>query len=200
MAVFGNSLADLVADIDKQVEAYQPKLDLEAIPSFSYETHFESALKWVRDQTEHTSSFPIEDLLKKLQVQVSFEDDLEKYSGYIEQQSDEWKIGVNSYHAENRQRFTLAHELGHLLFHREYLDLQTERYNEKEILWRSSLFNKIENEANTFAAELLMPKELFVKKWEECGEEELEKISDYFNVSTQAVRYRAYKIGLRGEY
>lgn len=201
MAITGNSLADLVADMNNQVEAYQPQLDLNSIPSFNYATHFESALQWTRNQITHDTAFPIKELLEKLPyIQIILEDDLEEFSGYIEQQSDQWKIGINSYHSENRQRFTMAHEWAHLLFHREYLDLQNGAYKEKEILWRSSLFNKVENEANTFAAELLMPKEVFVSKWQEYGEDGLEEISNIFEVSTQAVRYRAYKIGLRKEY
>ena len=201
MAITGNSLADLVADINNQVEAYQPQLDVNTIPSFNYATHFESALLWTRNQIVHNASFPVRELLEKLPyIQISFEDDLKEYSGYIEQQSDTWKIGINSYHSNNRQRFTMAHEWGHLLFHREYLDLQNGRYDEREILWRSSLFNKVENEANTFASELLMPKEIFINKWQEHGEDDLEGISNFFEVSTQAVRYRAYKIGLRKEF
>lgn len=201
MAISGNSLADLVADMNNQVEAYQPQLDLNSIPSFNYDTHLQSALKWAREKIAHNGSFPVRELLESLPyIQLSFDDDLGEFSGYIEQQSDQWKIGINSYHPQSRQRFTMAHELGHLLFHKEYLNLQDGAYKEKEILWRSSLFNKVENEANTFASELLMPRDLFVGKWQEHGEQALEEISKYFDVSTQAVRYRAYKIGLRKEY
>jgi Zn-dependent peptidase ImmA (M78 family) len=201
MGISGNSLADLVADMNNQVESYQPQLDLDAIPSFIYETQFQSALKWARDSVNNERPYPIKRILETLPyIQLRFEDDLEDYSGYIEQQSDAWKIGINSYHSEKRQRFTMAHEFGHLLFHKEYLSLQDGPYKEKEILWRSSLFNKVENEANVFASELLMPKNEFIEKWEDLGEDCIEDIANYFEVSTQAVRYRAYKIGVRKEY
>lgn len=201
MAISGDSLSDLIRDLNQQEKPYQASLDVDSIPNFNYRTEFEAALTWVKNDHDDNTAFPIELFLKQQSyILISKRDDLENLSGYIEQQSDQWEIGINAYHKEGRQRFTMAHELGHLLFHREYLNLSQGRYEESEILWRSSLFNKVENEANTFAAELLMPSQIFRELWDISNSENLQAIASRFEVSTQAVRYRAYKIGLTSEF
>ncbi len=69
-----------------------------------------------------------------------------------------WAIVVNANDAPVRQRFTIAHELGHLLIHRYLTPHADGRYqvrfrNEKS----ASGSVREEIEANQFAAELLMP-------------------------------------------
>lgn len=77
--------------------------------------------------------------------------------------SDQQKyIIVNSGHHINRQRFTIAHEIGHHVLHDEYL-LQGVHVD-KSILKRDSLSatgkDLREIAANAFAAELLMPRSM----------------------------------------
>jgi len=58
-----------------------------------------------------------------------------------------------------RQRFTLAHEYGHLLLHRD-----------RDVIWDRSVFEAgipEEREANAFAAAFLMPEELIERLYEE---------------------------------
>jgi predicted transcriptional regulator len=73
-----------------------------------------------------------------------------------------WTILVNSTHSSVRQRFTLAHELGHLRLHgykTAHAD-RTFRFRDA----RSSEGSAIEEiQANQFAAELLMPRDLVLK-------------------------------------
>ena len=56
-------------------------------------------------------------------------------------------------YSDVRLRFTLAHELGHLLLHANYI-------NEEEIQTKV-IFDKIEKEADLFAAALLLPATTF---------------------------------------
>lgn len=74
------------------------------------------------------------------------------------------EIIVNVNDSPRRQRFTMAHELGHIILHWKWLNLDNQRLdkNNKAILYRSSLnypdeLNDIEYQANEFAAELLLP-------------------------------------------
>lgn len=84
--------------------------------------------------------------------------DLKDISGILVRSANGSVIGVNSTHHETRRRFTIAHELGHLLLH----DGQEVRYDRD---FRVSLrsdessagTNVEEVEANFFAASLLMP-------------------------------------------
>ncbi|PTJ37537.1 hypothetical protein BU021_12265, partial [Staphylococcus simulans] len=70
-------------------------------------------------------------------------------SGYLENNI----IYLNSNHHENRKRFTMAHELGHFLLRHQGVNYRTSK---KEIY--EGLHDYInEREANSFAAELLMP-------------------------------------------
>lgn len=83
---------------------------------------------------------------------------LDDVSGILLRAPEGVTIGVNARHALTRRRFTVAHELGHLLLHRG----QEIRYDHH---FRVSLRSEVssagtdleEIEANFFAASLLMP-------------------------------------------
>ena len=83
-----------------------------------------------------------------------------------------YHINVNAKDAETRQRFTIAHELGHFIYHRSligdgvdddraYRSTNVGRYHNKKIGPRQ------ETEANRFAANLLMPANLIARLKEE---------------------------------
>lgn len=88
----------------------------------------------------------------------------EDISGMIEPYRDGYRIVVNSDHADTRQRFTLAHELGHFMLHRHLIKsgLGDDRaYRSADTgQYRNTLVGRPqETEANRFAAALLMPTE-----------------------------------------
>ena len=70
-------------------------------------------------------------------------------------------IGVNALHHPNRQRFTVAHECGHLILHKAQITKEVHVDKDFPMLMRDSVsaagVNEMEIEANVFAAELLMP-------------------------------------------
>ncbi|MBK5545963.1 ImmA/IrrE family metallo-endopeptidase [Pseudomonas sp. TH04] len=89
-----------------------------------------------------------------------------------------------------RNRFTLAHELGHVLLG---------HVNEATPQQRDTTFgnyNPIERAANAFAAELVMPeqkvRELF------AGASSVPQMSEAFGVSNAAMSYRLKNLGLIG--
>lgn len=91
-------------------------------------------------------------------------------------------IFINKKMPGRRQRFTLAHELGHFFLHNgsvklriDDLDYSKDNHNE-------------ETEANYFAASLLMPKDILERKIDEGLN--IEQLSEYFDVSEVAVRNR----------
>ena len=157
---------------------------------FSY-TNVEDIYKYAQSLGVVTIPFDIITYLKMHNISIIYED-MEDISGYIELK-DEWTIGINKYQNETRQRFTAAHELGHLLFDRELIE-ERGKHNDFILFRENTSTDKIERMANTFAAELLMPADEFndiIKK----GINQIEEIAHYFNVSPAAVRYRAYKLG-----
>lgn len=89
-----------------------------------------------------------------------------------------------------RNRFTLAHELGHVLLG---------HVNEFNVQQRDTTFgnyNPVERAANAFAAELVMPehkvRELF------SGATSMQQMSEAFGVSNAAMSYRLKNLGLVG--
>ena len=99
--------------------------------------------------------------------------DLGEISGLLVRNGGNATIGVNAKQHRYRQRFTIAHELGHFMLHEgiaEHVDdtyritprKQTE--DEVQVLLRSDISSQatdvMEIEANFFAASLLMPKKM----------------------------------------
>lgn len=105
-------------------------------------------------------------------------------------------IGVNSLHHSNRQRFTIAHECGHLRLHRgrrTYVDRSFRINRRDEVSAQATDAEEIE--ANRFAAELLMPYEmikedLMAYRPDIEDEEELRELADRYGVSLQALTLR----------
>lgn len=66
------------------------------------------------------------------------------------------EILINSKLPENRKRFTLAHELGHIIipWHTGTIISHTDAESDANLEWE---YRSMEGEANRFAAELLMP-------------------------------------------
>lgn len=101
-------------------------------------------------------------------------------------------IFVNKSEALVRQRFTLAHEIGHAVLHP----------NEDKVDFRNNLVGPSidikETEANRFASELLMPSEIFKKAWKERGQDVF-RMAAFFGVSHAAAGYKAKNLGLINE-
>lgn len=108
-------------------------------------------------------------------------------------------IGVNSKHSKTRQRFTIAHELGHLLLHGDeefHIDEKRPLARRDEV--SSQAVDAREIEANQFAAELLMPEALVRESWDALGEsdvevayeEAIEELARDYRVSSLAMTHR----------
>jgi len=124
----------------------------------------------------------------------------EDLSGFLMLEGDAAIIGVNSVHPKPRQRFTIAHELGHFLLHpsRNFVDRQVLYFRDSR---SSQAVDVAEIEANKFAANLLMP-ERFVNKLVKGrpvdlqDDERVEELARAFGVSTQAVVFRLANLNL----
>jgi len=101
-------------------------------------------------------------------------------------------IVVNSWDriSVERQIFTAAHELGHLLLHRE-------EFNPDEVAEDIDA----EREADVFAAHLLMPEPRFTKEWQEVRGlslfDAVMKVKRIFRVSYRSVLHRLEEHGLK---
>ncbi len=101
-----------------------------------------------------------------------------------------FKIRVNRHEKKPRQRYTIAHEIAHYLLHREHIGDGIS----DNVLYRSSLSNEIEREANRLAADLVMPRDAVADELEKWGGIPNEEIADIlakkFEVSLPAMKIR----------
>lgn len=125
-----------------------------------------------------------------------------RYSGSIKKEGGSYCIYLNANDDPARKRFTIAHEIGHLVLHKEYLESGKEDLTEikqpVELNRPSRPLDELDEEkrreveANKFAGELLMPQKEFKKAFEES--QSIEAVAEIFNVSTPAATVRAKEL------
>jgi IrrE N-terminal-like domain len=101
-----------------------------------------------------------------------------------------FRIRINRHELAERQRFTLAHEIGHYVLHRDKIGGGIV----DSVMYRSNLSSRYEVEANKFAADLIMPMILVREKFDQLGrvasDEVVIALANYFRVSQAAMRIR----------
>lgn len=101
-----------------------------------------------------------------------------------------FEIKVNKYEVPERQRFTVAHEIGHYLLHKE--DIGSGVVD--NILYRSGLTSRKEVEANRLAADIIMPSLAISRELRKLGGllnlDTVDQLSILFKVSVPAMKIR----------
>lgn len=148
---------------------------------------------------------PVEQIAGSLGAVVRFSPLEDSLSGMIYIEGTRTIIGVNSHHHANRQRFTIAHEIAHLQLHRELILNEVHVDKRFRVLMRNgssaSGTERMEIEANQFAAELLMPSSLLNVMLKKKGFDiddvrPLEVLARKFRVSRQALEFRIRNLRL----
>jgi Zn-dependent peptidase ImmA (M78 family) len=128
----------------------------------------------------------------------------QEVSGMTYRTDTESVIGINSTHHPRRQRFTAAHELGHLLLHtgRPLLVDSSIRVSFRDQV-SSQATDKEEIEANAFASALLMPVGPLHEQVTElqrrgvrARERLVNELATRFDVSAEAMGYRLLNLGM----
>lgn len=140
---------------------------------------------------------PVEVIADHLGAQIRYSPFDGELAGMLVRHDDgQAVIGVNSAHHINRQRFTIAHECGHLCLHKGK-DVHIDRSFRVQVDRRDEVSAQAvdpeEIEANRFAAELLMPRDRILEDIVEFDiedDEELKELADKYVVSVQALTYR----------
>lgn len=112
------------------------------------------------------------------------------FSGMLIRKDGHALIGVSSSESQVRQRFTIAHELGHFFLHRNKDAFVDYRDNKKGVMRTPR-----EKEANMFAAALLMPRHVLLKDFRALAktgfsDDELTTLAKQYDVSEDAMRFR----------
>ncbi|MEC4041899.1 ImmA/IrrE family metallo-endopeptidase [Myroides odoratimimus] len=148
-------------------------------------------------------------LIESQQINIkehTFDDDITGVL-IIDKENDKATIGINPIKNNYvpRKNFTLAHELGHFVLHNDlsntfvdkiFFRKKSEGYTTKE--------EKIEKEANHFAASILMPDFLIKKEIQSINhgflldddEKTIQDLADKFSVSKPAMLYRLINLGI----
>lgn len=137
-------------------------------------------------------------LARRLGIYVKTEFLSNNRSGYIKKEADgSFTIGLNREDGSFRQRFTLAHELGHYYLHSDLLEPGGAHFDRLYSGHNDSgaLTEKDEAQANKFAAELLMPKSQVQQQWTTVRPEHWRLARD-FEVSSSAMAWRLVNLGL----
>lgn len=114
-------------------------------------------------------------------------------SGMIRRVGDRWECVYNQGHARVRQRFTVAHEIGHFIYHRDLLhqgvgDTLAYRAEGSE-LPNPLITREHEWQANNFAANLLVPSQ-WLRAAQAAGITDVDELARNFNVSGTVMRIK----------
>lgn len=158
-----------------------------------------------RHEIDAWEAIPVEKLAEHAGARLVYEPFDGDVSGMILRDGERTVIAVNSAHSKVRQRFTIAHEIGHLILHEGrplivdsgiQVNLRDQR--------SSQASSRQEIEANRFAAELLMPAESVGRRAEQLVGE-VPNLSDdglaaalaeTYHVSRQSMTYRLVNLGI----
>ena len=138
---------------------------------------------------------PVEKLAEVLGAVVRYQPFDGQMSGLLYHGEGRTVIGVNSMHPGARQRFSIAHELGHLTLHNPALQIDQHAFIAFRGPKSSTATDPSEIEANQFAAALLMPEDLLEECIAELGEDPdlqdaVTMLARRFDVSEQAMLIR----------
>lgn len=170
------------------------------------DSSIESKAQGVLDSQRITSlPIPVEEIAKKAGINVFPFDLGTDVSGVLHITNGVANIGYNPSESKVRQRYTLAHELGHYILH--VTDAKDKVFVDNESYFQLKMFRsakpklssadyKNEQEANQFAAALLMPQTLLQKELQDYNgfdfsdSSMITELAKKFEVSTQAMSYR----------
>ena len=128
-------------------------------------------------------------LANQLGFEVYQTDFADNIAGKVERNSTNSRIFVNRSDIPARKRFTVAHEIGHIILHNDIskdIDFVDYRNNGK--------YDQREFEADNFAAALLMPREKSKKVWNEYHD--IDDFAVVMGVSKRAAAIRLTNLGL----
>lgn len=156
---------------------------------------------WRRVQP--TLPVAVEQIAATIPAEIRLEPADEGVSGMVWRSATHAVIGVNSLHSMTRRRFTIAHEIAHLVLHddeqfhvHEGYALVGRRDEEASL----GIYRK-EVEANYFAAALLMPKKLLIEdahirqlRFDFENEDTVRIVAKRYQVSPQALTIRLWEV------
>jgi hypothetical protein len=149
----------------------------------------------VRDYALATLPVDVDGLARDLGLPIYLDASLpESISGKISRDgaaTSGFRITVNANDVPHRRRFTIAHEIGHYVLHR---DLILDEVTDNEMYRSSELSDEFERQANRFAADLLLPAQVVRDQYRKLPA--IIPLARLFAVSEEAMRIRLKELRL----
>lgn len=135
----------------------------------------------------------VEKLVKFIpDIKLEYADMDSTLSGSLSKEGAIWVIRVNNGHSKTRQRFSIAHELGHFVYHKD---------DENEFVdttfFRGMTSDNLEYTANKFASELLMPEDQVRQLIDKDNIRSVAELAEKFGVSSAAMLYRVKELNYK---
>lgn len=146
---------------------------------------------------------PVEQIAVKSGIQIVRSAAEWSESGFLLRDNGQIIIGINSRNSPKRQRFTIAHELGHWQLHegKPLIVDQSVMINKRDDV-SSQATDREEIQANQFAAGLLMPQRLIHRELRKqittakSRDEIVTALARVFDVSNDAMGWRLINLGI----
>ena len=174
------------------MEQYKPP-----VPTMASKQQIHAFAEAAAKKLSYVAGGPIRDVVARLggvtEHSDPFEDEIPE-SIRVERKG-KFAIYISSLTSSERDRFTIAHELGHYLLHYPKLLQQNPTAKMNATRWvdeSQQTLVRAEWEANWFAAAFLMPKAQFLLA---LGAGTLSDVADKFGVSEAAAGVRAKSLG-----
>lgn len=142
-------------------------------------------------------------------LEIAQANDIKVYAGDLDKnisgairynkENDKFEILINKNDSKARQRFTIAHELGHFFLHQDFLKKEEihvdimYRINDKKGNEQEKQKAR-EREVDYFAGALLMNETLLKRLYKKCNS--IQELAETFNVSVSAMTVRLDILGL----
>lgn len=154
---------------------------------------------------KHTISYPVnvEAAIRDVGIRLTKNANLsDGIAGQISR-LDNGRFEISSTKTDHyyRQRFTMAHELGHFVMHRsligEGVDDNTKyRSTVEGEFYNTNIDEMHERQANAFAAKVLIPSQLLKDHLTDNQEQNLVEVATAFQVSPSCMRWRLKNLSL----
>lgn len=142
----------------------------------------------------------VEQIATKLGIELMLYDFGDDVSGVLLRDGDKAKIGYSTHTGPLRQRFTIAHELGHYILNHQRQGVFVDTPEKYFTLFRDNNSSTGEDfqerEANAFAASLLMPRDLLLEAATTIYQTGITRNEDYDIIPVLADGFKVSKLAM----
>ncbi|MDJ1486288.1 ImmA/IrrE family metallo-endopeptidase [Cytophagaceae bacterium YF14B1] len=151
-------------------------------------------------ELDKNSGIDIKKVISTLGIELMVYDFGENVSGVLIRDGEGAKIGYASHNGPRRQRFTIAHELGHYILGHQRQGIFVDTPEKYFTLFRDHVSStgedSQEREANAFAASILMPRNLLIEAATKIYQSGITRNEEFDIVEELAEKFQVSKLAM----